>query len=196
MAYTIVAICVLLLKYEINDEDVEVLADERDSLWSKLFNIYNLKWPTEYTSGLVTVAVTLYAVFSVWLCLVITFLGDKILEAEVFPIILVIVPVIVNVFLLIVIARQPRSSKQLTFTVPCNPWFPALSILINIYLLVQLDLAAWIRFVVWMIIGLVIYIFYGRRYSKVKEICLINEAMDRAFDEVEDESDEHSNSIY
>nr|CAD7439578.1 unnamed protein product [Timema bartmani] len=46
-------------------------------------------------------------------------------------------------------------------SVPLVPLLPALSILININLMLMLDIHTWIRFGVWMIAGLVDYFFYG-----------------------------------
>lgn len=40
--------------------------------------------------------------------------------------------------------------------------------MINLYLMLMLDVWTWIRFGVWMIIGIVIYFLYGIRNSKEK----------------------------
>jgi len=40
-----------------------------------------------------------------------------------------------------------------------------LSALMSFYLMLNLPLATWIRFVVWILIGIVIYYFYGRHHS-------------------------------
>nr|CAD7398898.1 unnamed protein product [Timema poppensis] len=55
--------------------------------------------------------------------------------------------------ILVSITRQPTSSKILSFKVPLVPLLPALSILININLMLMLDIHTWIRFGVWMIVG-------------------------------------------
>ncbi|CAB0042061.1 unnamed protein product [Trichogramma brassicae] len=59
------------------------------------------------------------------------------------------------------IGRQPVQESDLSFKVPLVPLIPCLSILINLYLMLQLDFYTWIRFLVWMIIGFCIYFFYG-----------------------------------
>ncbi|CAM6024632.1 unnamed protein product [Sphagnum balticum] len=50
------------------------------------------------------------------------------------------------------------------------PWVPALplgSILVNVYLLVSLGLPTWLRVSVWMVLGVVVYLFYGMSHSKL-----------------------------
>ncbi len=47
------------------------------------------------------------------------------------------------------------------------PWIPILSIAGCIYLMLGLPLGTWIRFVVWLAVGLAIYRLYGIRHSRV-----------------------------
>jgi hypothetical protein len=44
---------------------------------------------------------------------------------------------------------------------------PVLGLLTNFYLMAQLGVTNWLRFFVWLGIGLVIYFSYGRRHSKL-----------------------------
>uniref|UniRef100_F6XYD9 Cationic amino acid transporter C-terminal domain-containing protein n=1 Tax=Ciona intestinalis TaxID=7719 RepID=F6XYD9_CIOIN len=53
-----------------------------------------------------------------------------------------------------------------TFKVPCVPFVPFCSIVINIILMLKLKSLTWIRMAVWMAIGLIIYAAYGYRNSK------------------------------
>ncbi len=45
---------------------------------------------------------------------------------------------------------------------------PVLGLLTNFYLMAQLGITNWLRFLVWLIIGLVIYFLYSKRHSKQK----------------------------
>lgn len=49
------------------------------------------------------------------------------------------------------------------------PWLPGLSIFINVYLMVRLDVMTWVRFGIWIAIGLLIYFSYGIRYSRQRK---------------------------
>jgi APA family basic amino acid/polyamine antiporter len=65
----------------------------------------------------------------------------------------------------VVILRRTRPDLPRSFRVPAVPLVPILSVLACLYLMLNLPVETWIRFVVWMLIGLVIYFAYGRRHS-------------------------------
>ena len=53
----------------------------------------------------------------------------------------------------------------MTFKVPGVPLVPAAAVFVNIYLMMKLSLATWVRFFIWLLIGLMIYFFYGLKHS-------------------------------
>jgi APA family basic amino acid/polyamine antiporter len=65
----------------------------------------------------------------------------------------------------VIILRRTQPGLERPFRVPWVPFVPALSALMSVYLMLNLPLATWVRFVVWILIGIVIYYFYGRRHS-------------------------------
>jgi APA family basic amino acid/polyamine antiporter len=65
------------------------------------------------------------------------------------------------------VLRRTRPELERPFRVPFSPWLPILAALICIYLAINLSLETWLRFVVWMILGFVIYFSYGYRRSRV-----------------------------
>ncbi|XP_041864237.1 high affinity cationic amino acid transporter 1 isoform X2 [Melanotaenia boesemani] len=71
----------------------------------------------------------------------------------------------VCILLVFIIWRQPESRTKLSFKVPLLPFIPVISMFVNVYLMMQLDRGTWIRFSVWMAIGLVIYLGYGIHHS-------------------------------
>lgn len=65
------------------------------------------------------------------------------------------------------ILRKSRPDLERTFKVPASPWLPWLSGLACLWLMVNLPNETWIRFVVWLVIGFIIYFSYSRRHSLV-----------------------------
>lgn len=53
------------------------------------------------------------------------------------------------------------------FTCPFVPFLPVICILINTYLMINLGGDAWIRVGIWLLIGVLVYIFYGRTRSSL-----------------------------
>ncbi|KAL4718647.1 hypothetical protein ACJJTC_013153 [Scirpophaga incertulas] len=87
--------------------------------------------------------------------------GEEILAGSAVPIAITAVGAALVMATLAVISVQPVSDKKLAFSVPLVPWLPGLSILINVYLMLNLDYMTWIRFAVWIAAGLLIYVTYG-----------------------------------
>ncbi|XP_057738267.1 cationic amino acid transporter 2, vacuolar-like isoform X1 [Arachis stenosperma] len=55
------------------------------------------------------------------------------------------------------------------FTCPLVPLLPITCILINSYLLINLESGTWVRVSIWLAIGLLVYVFYGRTHSMLKD---------------------------
>ncbi len=49
---------------------------------------------------------------------------------------------------------------------------PVLGILTNLYLMTELGATNWLMFLIWLMIGFVIYFFYGRKHSKLRKAFL------------------------
>lgn len=67
----------------------------------------------------------------------------------------------IMISILVFISRQPTARVYDTFAVPFIPWLPGISIIINLYLMMMLDYMTWVRFGVWITLGLIIYFAYG-----------------------------------
>src|SRR6478609_2377657 len=63
----------------------------------------------------------------------------------------------------IIVLRRIRPDLPRSFKVPLVPFLPILSAVICLYLTVNLSVETWIRFVVWMLLGFIIYFSYGHR---------------------------------
>ncbi|XP_011641949.1 cationic amino acid transporter 4 [Pogonomyrmex barbatus] len=83
--------------------------------------------------------------------------SDYLLAASYLPVL------IASIFVISAHRQNPPNGK---FRVPLVPLIPALSILFNVSLIMHLSPMTWLRFVVWMIVGMMIYFLYGIHYSK------------------------------
>jgi len=69
----------------------------------------------------------------------------------------------------VVILRRRQPERPRSFKVPFSPITPAISVICCLGLMLGLPLETWLRFVVWLIIGLVIYGAYSRKRSPLHE---------------------------
>ena len=74
----------------------------------------------------------------------------------------------------VIILRRTRPDLERGFRVPFVPLFPIIGALLCVYLMRYLDRDTWIRFVVWLVIGFVIYFVYGRRHSRLRQGEVVN----------------------
>ncbi|XP_029029656.1 cationic amino acid transporter 3a [Betta splendens] len=195
LAYSLVAICVLILRYQpgtLNSSSqmeklVELVEGEKvavnggdsgdeygtemeemplhETFTLKLLFCPSRKTPTQTSGKIVYATTAVVSVLITILCIILANGQTELPKGNVY----VIVPCVIFTLLcgvcFIIIARQPESKENLTFKVPLLPWLPLFSVFVNIYLMMQLDMGTWIRFTVWMIIGFAIYFLYGIRNS-------------------------------
>uniref|UniRef100_A0A4W3HPL7 Solute carrier family 7 member 1 n=1 Tax=Callorhinchus milii TaxID=7868 RepID=A0A4W3HPL7_CALMI len=177
LAYSLVAACVLVLRYQpdqmsnaayqmantsddadmtesasTSESQTEVLrGNDEFSLNSLLFPENSL--PSKQSGSVVNVCVSLLGFLILVFCLLAVHGKDALLEAQAWCIILLILVFVTCVIIICVIWRQPESKTKLSFKVPCLPYLPVISMLVNVYLMLQLDRGTWIRFAAWMVIG-------------------------------------------
>jgi APA family basic amino acid/polyamine antiporter len=65
----------------------------------------------------------------------------------------------------VILFRYTRPDTPRTFRLPLMPVVPAFGVLASLFLIAQLHWETWLRFAVWLVIGLVIYAVYGRKHS-------------------------------
>ncbi|XP_061091175.1 cationic amino acid transporter 3 [Conger conger] len=197
LAYTLVAVCVLILRYQpgsLTSSDhsgkmvdlagaekmsmTEAEGDSGDEFDPELdtrplkerFSLRLLLWPscdspTKASGTIVYVTVAVISVLFTLLCVVLAVWGLEVVEGQPLWVTLCGLLSLLSAVCLLVIWRQPQSKEALTFKVPLLPVLPLVSIFVNIYLMMQLDLGTWCRFAVWMIVGFLIYFAYGVRNS-------------------------------
>ncbi|MCF6472975.1 amino acid permease [Nonomuraea sp. MG754425] len=66
----------------------------------------------------------------------------------------------------VIVLRRTRPDLPRAFRVPLVPVLPVLAVLACVYLMLNLPVETWLRFVIWMIIGLVVYFGYGYWHSR------------------------------
>jgi APA family basic amino acid/polyamine antiporter len=67
----------------------------------------------------------------------------------------------------VIILRRTKPDMERPFRTPLVPFFPIIGCLLCFWLMKDLPGTTWIRFVVWLAIGLVIYFTYSRKHSTV-----------------------------
>ncbi|XP_055064524.2 high affinity cationic amino acid transporter 1 isoform X2 [Misgurnus anguillicaudatus] len=182
LAYTLVAACVLVLRYQPEhfsqtyhiantQEELEMTEsistpslgilpglEERFSFKTLLFP--DITEPSNLSGFAVNICASLLGV------LILTFSMLAVLGGTaVWNIITLSVLFGLCLILTFIIWRQPQSKTKLSFKVPLLPFIPVVSMFVNVYLMMQLDRGTWIRFAIWMSIGLVIYFGYGIWHS-------------------------------
>jgi APA family basic amino acid/polyamine antiporter len=74
--------------------------------------------------------------------------------------------VLVNIGVIVLRHTEPDLDRG--FRVPFVPWFPLIGVALCIYLMTRLESTTWLRFGVWLVLGLAIYGLYGRTHSRLQ----------------------------
>jgi APA family basic amino acid/polyamine antiporter len=129
----------------------------RDGLLPRIFSDLHPKFQTPYKSNL------LFAVLvSVFAALVpVSIVGEMTSIGTLFAFVLVCVGVL--------ILRKTQPNAPRSFRTPLVPLVPILGILVCLFLMYSLPGDTWIRLIVWMGIGIVIYFGYSKHHSKLRK---------------------------
>lgn len=65
----------------------------------------------------------------------------------------------------VIVFRYTKPDEPRSFRLPLMPFVPAFGVLASGFLILQLHWETWLRFGVWLVIGLIVYFAYGRRHS-------------------------------
>lgn len=206
LAYTLVAACVLVLRYQpeqpsvivqyqvascqeeteaesINDSNADILTESQDTCTLRNVLCPENEEPSRLSGFTVNICTSVLGVLVCVFCVVAVQGGF-----QTWTYVILIALGLVCFVITVIIWRQPESKTKLSFKVPLLPFLPVLSMFINVYLMMQLDTGTWMRFAVWMLIGFVIYFAYGIRHSKERELSITG-TEDNAFKPLEtDES--------
>ncbi|WP_229074569.1 amino acid permease [Actinoplanes sp. DH11] len=68
----------------------------------------------------------------------------------------------------VIVLRRTRPDMPRPYRVPWSPLLPLIGIAFAVYLMSDLPLDTWLRFIAWLVAGLLIYAFYGYRHSRLR----------------------------
>jgi APA family basic amino acid/polyamine antiporter len=72
------------------------------------------------------------------------------------------------VSLAVLILRKKQPDRPRAFRVPGSPWIPMASVVCCFVLMASLTVENWLRFFIWLVIGLCLYAYYGHRHSALR----------------------------
>jgi len=127
----------------------------RDGLLPSMFGRVHPRFKTPWIGTIITgvVAMCIAGVFPIGL------LGELVSIGTLFAFVIVCAGILV--------LRKVQPGLHRPFRTPFLPYVPLLGILICGYLMYGLPSDTWIRLLVWMVLGLLIYFFWGRFHSKI-----------------------------
>jgi APA family basic amino acid/polyamine antiporter len=70
----------------------------------------------------------------------------------------------------VLVLRKQEPNRARPFRAPLVPLTPIISIIACLYLMLQLPGLTWIRFGIWLALGLLIYVFYSVRHSRLRRV--------------------------
>jgi len=118
--------------------------------------------PTGRTKRVVMASLLVLVVIWTALCVLVVYGCTRGLCGSWWAITIIVCCLVGVVGLFVLLVRQPRSDVKLHFQTPLVPWIPLASVLVNIFLMVAMSPATWIRFAVWMAIGKDLMLFLPR----------------------------------
>ncbi|KAG1970620.1 high affinity cationic amino acid transporter 1 isoform X1 [Pimephales promelas] len=182
LAYTLVAACVLVLRYQpehfsqiyhlantqdememsetISTPSMGILPGIEERFSFKTMLLPTITEPSNMSGFIVNICTSLLGMLILSFSLLAVLGGTA-----VWNIVTLSVLFSLCVIITFIIWRQPESKTKLSFKVPLLPFLPVVSMFVNVYLMMQLDRGTWIRFAIWMSIGLIIYFGYGIWHS-------------------------------
>lgn len=165
LAYTMVAVCVLVLRYQ--PDTIGLIKENSSSLSSHLAEkdiseedtpllgvlLRDTRKPSRKTALLALIATVVSCIAFAGVCALIIWASHGLLQARWWAILMMILVGVAAIGSMVVLLLLPQNKTPLPFKVPFVPLLPLLSVFINLFLILKLSYLTWIRFAVWMVIG-------------------------------------------
>lgn len=129
----------------------------RDGLIPKVFSKVHPEHKTPYISTIITGVIAAIIAGFMPLDIIVEFLSTGTLLS------------FIAVSIAVIVLRKTMPDFKRLFKTPGVPFTPLISIICCIFLLCGLKLITWIGFIVWLIIGLIMYFSYGRKHSVLQK---------------------------
>jgi APA family basic amino acid/polyamine antiporter len=130
-------------------------AMSRDRLLPPVFAKVSPRFGTPLRTSILTgVAVAVISMF-----VPLTSLAELVNIGTLFAFVLVAIGVLV--------LRRTRPDLKRAFRCPGVPVVPILAVLAAVYLMLNLPAGTWIRFLIWMVLGFIVYFAYGAQHSRL-----------------------------
>lgn len=165
LAYTMVAVCVLVLRYQ--PDTIGLIKENSSSLSSHLAEkdiseedtpllgvlLRDTRKPSRKTALLALIATVVSCIGFAGVCALIIWASHGLLQARWWAILMMVIVGVAAIGSMVVLLLLPQNKTPLPFKVPFVPLLPLLSVFINLFLILKLSYLTWIRFAVWMVIG-------------------------------------------
>jgi APA family basic amino acid/polyamine antiporter len=153
---TVIAMTAVLLVFQLGQPRI-LMSMARDGLFFKAFAKVHPRYGTPYVGTVVTgIFVAIPAMF---------FDLNSVIDFTNIGTLFAFVLVSAGVIAL----RYIDPGRKRPFRCPGMPYVPIASILCCIALMAYLPFITWMRFLAWLLIGFVIYFFYGRKHSRLAQ---------------------------
>lgn len=166
LAYTMVALCVLILRYtpgtigliKANNSDDSLVSYPCNSKETSRQDLPLLgkrlpREPSEATVFLAQTAIIISCISFAALSALIIWGSHYISQTEWWAILLLTLIMLSLIICTLLLLWLPQNKTPLPFMVPGVPVLPLVSVFINVFLILKLSYLTWIRFGVWMVTG-------------------------------------------
>ena len=183
LAYSLVAVSVIVLRFEPGvqsmKDDLDTASSERsyrvlcckpaqadaDSEYQPLQSVPHVedkpdedtKQPDQETSRIACVALALVISALVGFVALMLSAWGNLADADGWAIFIAVLCGLLLLLGAVAMRMQPMNDLSFPFTVPCVPWVPLASVIVNLFLLLKLSHWTWVRFGVWMVLGKWLY---------------------------------------